>query len=188
MSKSKVQDKKNGSLRKSFDNVAISFGEKFQSSIQFDKVFQEGMSLVERAASYLDGDGRREAKSLDGHLTVLYTTESMRLTTRLLDLASWLLIRRALKEGEITKTEAQKKRDRLKLENIGRPSHVREFDKLPQGLQELIEQSFSLHDRIVQLDLAMTISFNNSVDRQEAYNPVGKQLDRLEKAFTDKLN
>ena len=85
---------------------AISFGERFQASQQFDQVFKEGMALVERTAAYLDGTGRKDSKGLPSHLTVLYATESMRLTTRLLDLASWLLIRRALKEGEITEAEA----------------------------------------------------------------------------------
>lgn len=60
------------------------------------------MLLVETTAAYLDGPGRREAKLLKPPVSVLYATESMRLTTRLLDLASWLLVRRALKEGEIT--------------------------------------------------------------------------------------
>ena len=41
----------------------------------------------------------------------------MRLTTRLLDLASWLLIRRALKEGDITEMEAQKKRKGIALQS-----------------------------------------------------------------------
>lgn len=68
------------------------------------------MALVERTAAYLDGPGRREAKALAGSVSVLYATESMRLTTRLLDLASWLLIRRSLKEGEISEEEAAKKR------------------------------------------------------------------------------
>ena len=79
--------------------TTVSFGERFQSSEQFDHIFKEGMALVERTASYLDGPGRREAKTLTGGVGVLYATESMRLTTRLLDLASWLLIRRALREG-----------------------------------------------------------------------------------------
>ena len=54
------------------------------------------MALVERTASYLEGPGRAEAKRLAAPANVLYASESMRLTTRLLDLASWLLIRRAL--------------------------------------------------------------------------------------------
>jgi len=82
--------------------VTVSFGERFTASDQFDQIFKHGMGLVERTASYLDGPGRHEAKALSPTVAVLYATESMRLTTRLLELASWLLVRRALREGEIT--------------------------------------------------------------------------------------
>ena len=114
-------------------NVTVSFGERFQASAQFDRVFKEGMALVERTAAYLDGPGRREAKRLPAAVTVLYATESMRLTTRLLDMASWLLIRRALKEGEISETEAQKKRERVTLQRLARPSHVTGLRRASRG-------------------------------------------------------
>src|SRR3990167_11462785 len=97
-------------------NVTVSFGERFQASEQFDLVFKEGMALVERAAAYLEGPGRAEAKRLAAPSNVLYATESMRLTTRLLDLASWLLIRRAIKEGEISEAEAQNRRRSVSLQ------------------------------------------------------------------------
>ena len=116
--------------------TTVSFGERFQSSEQFDHIFKEGMALVERTASYLDGPGRKEAKTLTGGTGVLYATESMRLTTRLLDLASWLLIRRALREREITEEEAQKKRRRVKLQAFGRPSHVKGYSELPAGSEK----------------------------------------------------
>lgn len=160
----------------------VSFGERFQASEQFDRVFSEGMALVERSAAYLDGDGRRESKGLPGQVTVLYATESMRLTTRLLELASWLLIRRALKEGEITPKEAEAKRARVKLQTLGRPGHTKGFTELPQGLRDLIEASFQLHDRIVQLDRAM-LPKNESVEQEQAANPVANQIDTLERAF-----
>lgn len=163
--------------------VTVSFGERFQASAQFDRVFKEGMALVERTAAYLDGEGRIAAKGLKGQLTVLYTTESMRLTTRLLDLASWLLIRRALKDGEITPEEAQKKRARVKLQSLGRPSHIAGFSDLPEGLQKLIDESFALHDRIVQLDLAM-LSPGDELTAFLPSNPVGAQLSRLRLAFS----
>ncbi len=99
----------------------------------------------------------KKPRRSSGGAGVLYATESMRLTTRLLDLASWLLIRRALKEGEITDEEASKKRRRVKLQAFGRPAHVKGFSDLPDGLKALIEESFSLHDRIVQLDRAMSV-------------------------------
>lgn len=164
--------------------VTVSFGERFQASEQFDRVFSEGMGLVEQAAAYLDGEGRQEAKGLPGPITVLYATESMRLTTRLLELASWLLIRRALKEGEITAEEAEAKRARVKLQTLGRPSHTRGFADLPQGLRDLIEASFLLHDRIVQLDRAMLPPSDGAKSGSPA-NPVATQINALEKAFGD---
>lgn len=147
------------------------------------------MALVERTASYLDGHGRKEAKGLTGGVGVLYATESMRLTTRLLDLASWLLIRRALKEGEITDEEAQKKRRRVKLQAFGRPSHVKGFAELPGGLRDLIEESFALHDRIIQLDRAMSTGRDPDVQPAErTTNPVAQQMTMLERAFAGKLS
>ena len=111
----------------------------------------------------------------------------MRLTTRLLDLASWLLIRRALREGEITEEEAQKKRRRVKLQAFGRPSHVKCYSELPQGLQNLIEESFLLHDRISQLDRVLTRP--SAADAQESViNPVAQQVGLLERAFSAKLS
>jgi regulator of CtrA degradation len=161
----------------------VSFGERFQASEQFNRVFSEGMALVERSAAYLDGEGRRESKGLPSQVTVLYATESMRLTTRLLELASWLLIRRALKEGEITSQEAEAKRARVKLQTLGRPAHTTGFSDLPQGLRELIEASFMLHDRIVQLDRAM-IPPKGEADEDPSINPVATQIDTLERAFS----
>ena len=46
------------------DGVTVSFGAKFAHSDQFRTVFREGMALVEAAATYLDGDGRKEARKL----------------------------------------------------------------------------------------------------------------------------
>src|SRR5215470_6921849 len=122
--------------------VTISFGERFAASDQFDAIFKEGMALVERTASYLDGPGRKEARLLRGPVSVLYATESMRLTTRLLELASWLMIRRALKAGEISEDEARVKRERVRLRAPGRPQHVKGYAELPEGLRKLIDSSF----------------------------------------------
>jgi regulator of CtrA degradation len=168
--------------------TTVSFGERFQSSEQFDHIFREGMALVERTAVYLDGPGRKEAKTLAGGVGVLYATESMRLTTRLLDLASWLLIRRALREGEITEDEAQKKRRRVKLQAFGRPSHVKGYEDLPDGLKCLIEESFALHDRISQLDRAMSKPQDADVVSGPVANPVAQQVGLLERAFATKLS
>ena len=166
-------------------NVTVSFGERFQASEQFDLVFKEGMALVERTAAYLEGPGRAEAKRLKPPANVLYATESMRLTTRLLDLASWLLIRRAIKEGEMTEAEAQKKRKSVSLQGTAKPSHVHGLVELPAGLQELIGESNALNERIVRLDRALSVKVEEVGTSSEPVlaNPVGMQFDRLRVAF-----
>lgn len=160
--------------------VTISFGQHFAQSDQFDSIFKEGMALVERTAEYLDGPGRAEARGLKGPLSLVYATESMRLTTRLLEIASWLLVRRALKDGEIGAAEADQKRQRIKLQPLGRPGHVKGFDELPAGLQELIVHSFALNDRILKLDDAIE---NRAPAPAAQGNPLKGQIDRLEAAF-----
>lgn len=129
----------------------ISFGERFFASSRFQAVYREGMSLVEETAQYLDGHGREDSRKLAGQVALTYATESMRLTTRLMNLASWLLIRRSVNSGEMSQQKARSERQRLKLD-IGRPAHVRDFSGLPERLRHLIGASFEFQDKIVKLD------------------------------------
>jgi regulator of CtrA degradation len=164
------------------EGVTVSFGARFAASELFDRVFQEGMALVERTAAYLDGEGRKEAKRLRPPISVLYATESMRLTTRLLELASWLLIRRGVRDGSITPEEGRRKRERVKLRSLGRPSHISHYSELPVGLRQLIEESFAMTDRIIKLDSALE---NSAADHAAAaVNPVAAQIAGLQAAFS----
>jgi regulator of CtrA degradation len=167
--------------------ITISFGERFAASDQFDAIFREGMALVERTAAYLDGPGRKEAKALPGPAAMLYANESMRLTKRLLQLASWLMIRRDHKEGKIGADVMRRKLTGVSLTEPGRISHVKGFDTLPDGLRTLIVASFALNDRIVRLDLAMQVqSGQPDVDNSAptTTSPVQAQVARLERAFS----
>ena len=70
----------------------------FARSELFDRTFREGMELVEETAAYLDGEGRRDSKMLSRAAALAYAAESMKLTTRLMQIASWLLVQRAVRE------------------------------------------------------------------------------------------
>src|SRR5438105_14839597 len=94
---------------------AVSFGAKIAASQAFADLFRDGMALVEETASYLDGPGRQESKKLTRSAALAYATESMRLTTRLMQLASWLLLHRAVKEGEMSLAQASKEKAKVKL-------------------------------------------------------------------------
>ena len=165
--------------------VAVSFGEKYAASAAFIALYRDGMALVEETAAYLDGHGRQEAKGLKGPLTLAYATESMRLTTRLMQLASWLLIRKAVNDGEMSREDGLSERRKVRFSSIGRPGHTKDFDLLPQRLRSLVECSFVLLDRIQKLD--QVISGEPSPARPlpapAAENTVSNQNQRLRAAF-----
>lgn len=163
------------------DSVTVSFGTKFAQSDQFKTVFREGMALVEAAATYLDGEGRKEARRLRPPHSLGYATESMRLTTRLMQLASWLLIRRAVSEGELTPEQAVEEQRKIKLPVKGSDDRAREFEALPRKLKDLIEQSLKLQDRVVRLD--QMLKLEQGVSSAKPDSPLTTQLKRLHAAF-----
>ena len=70
----------------------VRLAQKYAFSDKFKNMFAEGMALVEESAAFLDGPGREAVKDLDRATSLIYDTQSMRLTTRLMQLASWLLL------------------------------------------------------------------------------------------------
>src|SRR5512136_1715322 len=136
------------------DGALVQFNERLTNSAAFGTLFREGMDLVEETAAYLDGIGRTEAKALDRGVSLTYATESMRLTTRLMQLASWLLLHRAVKEGEMTLSQANREKTKVKL-TAADPGPVDTIEKLPQQLQDLIARSMSLQSRVRRLDTSI---------------------------------
>lgn len=129
----------------------LSFGATFVRSEAFKELFREGMALVEQTAAYLDGAGRPQSNRLTRNGALAYASESMRLTTRLMQIASWLLVQRAVSEGEITPAQAQREKDRVRLvtQEAAADPHV---DALPEEIRELVALSLRLHARIMHLD------------------------------------
>ena len=114
---------------------AVAFIHRLAASGAFKDLFREGMALVEEAASYLDGPGRAESRSLPRAAALAYSTESMRLTTRLMQVASWLLLQRAVNEGELTSSQAQAERVRVKLSREDYGCAPELFEQLPPTLR-----------------------------------------------------
>src|SRR5437868_10332785 len=129
----------------------VSFGERLAASQHFSDLFREGMTLVEETASYLDGPGRQESKKLERGASLAYATESMRLTTRLMQLASWLLLHRAVKEGEMSLAQANKEKTKVKL-SAGEPGDPETVKLLPEKLRALIDKSQRLNDQVRHID------------------------------------
>ncbi len=124
----------------------------FTGSALFEKTFEEGMSLVEETARYLDGRGRQESKDLPRKIAMLYAGESMRVTTRLMQAASWLLVQRAVHDGDMDAKDAAGERYRLGSREICLGGGNEGIDQLPSMLQDLLGRSDNLYRRIARLD------------------------------------
>ena len=144
-------------------------------------LFREGMTLVEDAAAYLDGEGREEAKALPRAASLAYAAESMRLTTRLMQIASWLLLQRAVGQGEMTRSQAASERHRVKLSRQDLASNAEVFGALPEKLRQLTIHSMRLQARVIHLD---QLIYAPTADTFENSSPVGQQLARLRDAFS----
>ena len=132
--------------------MQITENENFTESAMFDRTFDEGMALVEETARYLDGKGREEARVLPRKAAMLYAGESMRVTTRLMQAASWLLVQRAVRDGDMERSDALTDRYRLGSREICLGKCAEDVDPLPQELQDLLVRSDSLYRRIARLD------------------------------------
>lgn len=162
------------------ENVTIPFRDKYTVSPQFKALFREGMTLVEDTAYYLDGQGRGDARALEPPASVVYATESMRLTTRLMQLAAWLIVRRAVANGEMTPQQILNQKHKLQLSpsRVGRPKG---YEDLPERLRELIEASHRLYGRILRLD--GLVSEERAEPETASVHPLGAQLERIRAAF-----
>jgi len=124
----------------------------FTGSTLFEKTFDEGMALVEETARYLDGSGREESRGLPRKAAMLYAGESMRVTTRLMQAASWLLVQRAVHDGDMEADTASSDRYRLGSKEICLGKSAEGVESLPSVLQDLLEKSDNLYRRIARLD------------------------------------
>ena len=169
-------------MNDSKDKAAIALGPRIVASGGFTLLYKEGMSLIEDVAAYLDGNGRAESRGLPREASFVYATESMRLTTRLMQLASWLLLQRAVNEGELTVENARQEKEKVKFsatpEQRGGPG----FDALPEQLRTYIAQGDRLFERVQQFDKLERGGISEAAPASNE-GSIGDQLSRLRAAF-----
>ena len=93
-----------------------------------------------------------------------------------MQIASWLLVQRAVREGDMTAEVACESRYRLADRTAAtEASHP----ELPIALVEYLVRTEKLYDRVLHLDRRMYLD----APEEDAVNPVQSQLDRLTAAF-----
>ncbi|WP_317993881.1 DUF1465 family protein [Bartonella gliris] len=146
----------------------------------FNRLYEETMTLIEETATYIDTEGKLAARSLSAEVSALYAKEAMYLSTRLMQIASQLLLLRAEREGEMSPEQIQKEIAKvslhtptLKLEN----AHWQEF---PEIFRLFVARSLRLEARMQYIRTGKE-GVSSHVLQDD--NPVGKQIQLLKTAF-----
>ncbi|WEX89231.1 DUF1465 family protein [Sinorhizobium garamanticum] len=161
----------------------VSFAGHAASSAQFKALYAEGMGLVEETASYLDGPGRLASKALPRMASVLYAAESMRLTTRLMQMASWLLLQRAVNNGEMSRDQVLSEKSKVRLDSFNVDRNAPGWNDLPEMFRDLIERSLRLQNRVAILDREIYRPQEATNFVPDNQNGVKAQIKLLQTAF-----
>ena len=139
-----------------------------------DSLYTESMLLADEARSYFDEIGRNERDHLDAMTRVVFSCESLKVTTRLMHVIAWLLTQRAVDAGELAVREALDPSRRLGAAPETDPAA---FDAMPLAARALIAASMDLYRRVERLDTSQ------EAELQMHVSPARSMLDRLAMAF-----
>ena len=133
------------------DNM-IRLSERMVFSDSFKPLYSEGMALVEEAAAYIDHEGRDVARHLSHEAATLYAAESMRLTSRLMHIASWMLLQRARRSGDMPRDMVAREKAKISLETASAGEAAQGWQELPQVFRDMVARSLYLQDRVRCMD------------------------------------
>jgi regulator of CtrA degradation len=115
-----------------------------------DSLYTEAMLLADEARAYFDRD--QMAGNLSPEISVAFSCESLKVTTRLMHSIAWLLNQKALRAGEICKTDAYSDAREL---GYSPASDRFQVERFPAEAQELIAASEDLYSRLQRFSSKM---------------------------------
>ncbi len=138
-----------------------------------DGLYVEAMLLADEVRGYFDDVGRVERDTLDPMDRVLFSCESLKITTRLMHIIAWLLTQRAVEVGELSADGA-----RSPSRQLGREveSDAATVDRLPGEARSYVAASIDLYRRVARLEAGLD-------DESVGGSPARHLLHRLRQAF-----
>jgi regulator of CtrA degradation len=152
--------------------MALSNARKKMTARLVDSLYTEAMVLADEARGYFDEIGRPEREALGPTERVVFSCESLKVTTRLMHVIAWLLTRKAVAAGEIGEAEAVSDSRRLGDATESDPVVV---EGLPPGARAIVESSIDLYARVARIGRDMM--------EPEVDSPALGLLRRIERAL-----
>ena len=120
----------------------------------FTRTYDETLDLIVEARNYMVHNrpaGRRARIPASGE-NLRFSCEALRVTSRLTQVMAWLMLQRAVQDGEISAREACDEKNRLSGQSVCLDESGLEDGEIPAGLQSLLNRSLSLYKRISRLE------------------------------------
>lgn len=114
-----------------------------------DSLYVEAMVLADEARAYFDSSGRDDRLALDPRLRIGFACESLKVTTRLMQVVAWLMTQRAVTVGELSRAEGARAERRL---GDAPESDAEVLPRLPEAALALIRSSQELYERVRRID------------------------------------
>ncbi len=139
-----------------------------------DALYTEAMVLADEARSYFES-GRFHDEVMDGdsNLSVAFSCESLKVTTRLMHCIAWLLNQKALHSGELSEGEAWNHDRQL---GYAAASDQPMVERFPEEARHVVMASEELFQRLQRLSARLE-------RRDEDERPVHGMLQRIQNSF-----
>jgi regulator of CtrA degradation len=126
----------------------------------FGGTYDEAMTLMVEARNYMSYVEQRERRKVEAIAGLRMSCEAMRVTSRLTQVMAWLMMQRAVHEGEIDFIAALAEPNRLSGFEVCLDHTFGADENLPTGLRSLLERSLNLYQRIARLENQMLQRLN----------------------------
>ena len=126
----------------------------------FRRTYDETLDLMIEARNYMAYMEGRERQRVGGVAGLRLSCEAMRVTSRLTQVMAWLMVQRAVHEGEIGAEDALSEANRLSGADVCLDDTFTGDQSLPGGLRSLLDRSFRLYQRVARLEEQMAGRLN----------------------------
>jgi regulator of CtrA degradation len=118
-----------------------------------ERMYNEAYSLLLETRNYMTYIAPQLRSEMAPEDRLFVTYQSTRLTSRLLEMMSWLMAQKAIHGGEMTREQAREQGFTISNDDVCRFDEAEQSNILPEGLRSLLERSERLYSRLLRLDI-----------------------------------
>lgn len=144
-----------------------------------ESLYSEAMLLADEARAYFEQRGDQDRESLELSARIVFSCESLKVTTRLMQVIAWLMTQRGWHRAEVETAELN---DPLNHLGPAATTDMASVAGFPFGARALIEASMDLYARAARLQARMGLGASPAAP-QPAESPARALLHRLERAL-----